>query len=87
MDNRPIETCSPVEAMTSSSRGEASGFNSLAIPEQAIGLARHGGRHDHEAVAFGGEARHAPRDLADALGAAHGGAAVLLDDEGHGRDT
>jgi hypothetical protein len=53
-------------------------------PEQAVGLARHRGGHDHQLVALGGEAGHTARDLADSLDAAHGGSAVLLDDQRHG---
>ena len=47
-----METCSPVEAITSSSRGLASGLSSLASAEQAVGLAGHGRGHDDELVAF-----------------------------------
>jgi hypothetical protein len=36
--------------------------------QQAVGLARHGGGHDHQFVALVHEARHAPRDLANAPG-------------------
>src|SRR5205085_10412094 len=51
--------------------------------EKPVGLARHRGGHHHQLVALAGKARDAPRDLADALGASHRGAAVLLDDQGH----
>ena len=76
----PIETCSPVEAITSSSRGLGR-IDLLREREQPVGLPRHGRRGHHQLVALAGEARHALRDLANALGAAHRGAAVLLDDQ------
>ena len=75
-----METCSPVEAITSSSARRRR-IELLARLSEAVGLARHGGGHDHQFVALVHEARHAPRDLANALRAAHGGAAILLDDQ------
>ena len=53
-------------------------------PDQPVRLPGHRGGHDDEVVALPGEAGDPLGDLADALGAAHGGAAVLLDDQGHG---
>ena len=52
--SRPIVTCSPVEATTSSSRGFGLAESSFASAEQAVGLARHRRGHDHDA---GGPAR------------------------------
>ena len=79
--SRPTVTCSPVEAMTSSSRSSGSGAICLARPEQAVGLARHR-RDDHDHVvplALRREA--APRDVADALDGADRRAAVFLNDQ------
>ena len=60
------------------------GVQLLREREEAVRLAGHGRDHDDDLVAFLHEPLDPARDLADALGAAHGGAAVLLDDEGHG---
>ena len=52
--------------------------------EQVVGHARHGG-DDHDQLVPGLVAGgHAGSDVADALGVAHRGAAIFLDDKGHG---
>jgi hypothetical protein len=61
------------------------GVHLLREREEAVRLAGHGRDHDDDLVAVLHEPLDPARDLADALGAAHGGAAVLLDDEGHER--
>src|SRR5205085_5970568 len=59
--------------------------NVLGEAEQAVRLAGHcRGNHD-ELMAFAMEARDTLRDVADALDAADGRAAVFLDDQGHAR--
>ena len=53
-------------------------------PEQAVGLARHGGDDDRHPVALSLRGEAAAGDVADAIDGADGGSAVFLNDE-HGR--
>ncbi len=76
-------TCSPVEAITSSSRGLASGLSSLASASRRLVSPDMAEGTTTSWWPSRAKRRHALRDLADALGAAHGSAAVLLDDQGH----
>ena len=56
----------------------------LGQRDQAVGLAGHGRRHDHQLVPVAPSSlRDAPGDVLDALGRADRGAAVLLDDQCH----
>ena len=50
---------------------------------QTVGLTRHGRNDDDQLMAAIRPLRDAARDVLDALGAADGGAAILLDDQGH----
>ena len=73
----------------SSSRSTASvvvsGDSCLREAEQAVGLAAHRRRHDDELVAGAHPFGDAARDVVDALGRAHRRAAVLVNDQCHGR--
>jgi len=51
--------------------------------DQAVGLARHGRRHDDHVVSRCLPLRDAARDVLDPLRGADRGAAEFLDDEGH----
>ena len=51
--------------------------------DEAIGLARHGRGHDHHLVAGARPLGNALGDTADALGRAHRGAAVFVNDQSH----
>ena len=59
-------------------------LNVLRERDQAVGLARHRRDDDDELVPARLPVRDAARDVLDALGAADGSAAVLLDDQSHG---
>jgi hypothetical protein len=72
--------------MASSSRGLGRGrgwAQFLGQREQAVGLAAHRRGHDHHLVAGAHPLGHALRHVADALGGAHRGAAVLVNDQCH----
>ena len=56
----------------------------LGQREQTIGFAAHRGRNDDELMSLAVESGHAPGYVADALGAANGGAPILLNDQSHG---
>src|SRR5207237_3090784 len=49
--------------------------------EQPVGLPGHGGHDDDHVVAGLPRRDRLPRDVADAIGVSHGGAAILLNDE------
>ena len=53
--------------------------------DQAVGLAAHRRHHDHHLMARRTELRDLARDVLDAIGASHGGAAVLLNYQCHCR--
>src|SRR5690606_38265269 len=53
--------------------------------DELVGLLAHGADHHDDLVAAADGARDVVGDLADAVGVGHGGAAELLDDQGHGR--
>ena len=77
--------CSPVARSTSSSRSEGAGGNLVRELDETVGDARHRRDDDDDAVARALGVDDAPGDVADALGVADGGAAVLLDEQAHER--
>ena len=75
--------CSPVASSMSISRSLGSGMISLASLIRLIRHAAHGGDDDDDLVALRAVLGHARRDVFDAVGVAHRGAAEFLDDQSH----
>ena len=82
IESRVAAWCSPVASRTSSSRGSGSSVIAAARPSSSSVVSPIA-ETDHDQVAAGGALAGDPaRDPLDAVGVGHGGAAVLLDDEG-----
>ena len=84
MATSAIDCCSPVANSTSSSRSLGSCRKVLGHLDQAVGDAGHGGDDRDHLVAFVAGAFDACGNVADAIEGADRGAAVFLNDEGHG---
>jgi hypothetical protein len=80
-------TCSPVEAMTSSSRGSGSRRNLLGQADQAIGFAGHGRRNQDDVVPLRPPAGDAFCDVLDTIRRTDRRTAELLNYQCHAKSN